>query len=81
MSEELEIILQLKKWNESIVRQLKMIVDADKDTNFLVEGKEGEKVEVKKEDRYGVRLGVILALGMIDPFPVSISENESDESE
>lgn len=72
MSQELEAILALKKWNENIVGQLKMITEGQQD--FKVKGSNGELIDVPKDYNKGIRFGVTIALDMIKDFPVQITE-------
>jgi hypothetical protein len=73
-----EAVFLLKEWNENIVRQLEIVANADKDTNFMVEDGEGNKIEIDKKDVKGLRFGAMLALDMIKKFPVTISQNEEE---
>jgi len=81
MSQAIEAVLALKKWNQNIVRQLKMISEADKNQSFLVQGNDGRQIEIDQKDVKGLKLGVILALGMIEKFPVKIEANTNNEEE
>ncbi|HAX15733.1 MAG: hypothetical protein CMF34_01930 [Leeuwenhoekiella sp.] len=72
MSQELEAILALKQWNENIVGQLKMITEGKE--SFKVQGSDGQIIDVPKKHNKGIRMGVTIALEMIEKFPVEINE-------
>ena len=77
----LEALLLTREWNKNIVDQLNMIINADEDTNFMVESESGTegRIPVDKKDIKGLKYGIINAKGMIEKFPVKISNNDNED--
>lgn len=77
----LEALLLTREWNKNIVDQLNMIINADEDTNFMVESESGTegRIPVDKKDIKGLKYGIIIAKGMIEKFPVKISNNDNED--
>lgn len=69
----LEIILQTNKWFDNKTKQLKLISENKDESKFLIEGKDGEKIELPDELKKGFILGIITALDVFGDFPVKIT--------
>jgi hypothetical protein len=68
-----EIILQTNKWFDNKTKQLKLISENKDESKFLIEGKDGEKIELPDELKKGFILGIITALDVFGDFPVKIT--------
>lgn len=69
----LEIILQTNEWFDNKTKQLKLISENKDESKFLIEGKDGEKIELPDELKKGFILGIITALDVFGDFPVKIT--------
>jgi hypothetical protein len=69
----LEIILQTNKWFDNKKKQLKLISENKDESKFLIEGKDGKKIELPDELKKGFILGIITALDVLGDFPVKIT--------
>ncbi|MEZ7494491.1 hypothetical protein QO206_03275 [Leeuwenhoekiella aequorea] len=77
-NELIQGLLLTKKWNDNIVKQLKMITEGKQ--NFKVVNERGDLIDVPQDYNKGIRFGVTIALNMIKEFPVQMS-NESENIE
>lgn len=68
-----EIILQTNEWFDNKTKQLKLISENKDESKFLIEGKDGEKIELPDELKKGFILGIITALDVFGDFPVKIT--------
>ena len=69
----LEIILQTNEWFDNKTKQLKLISENKDESKILIEGKDGEKIELPDELKKGFILGIITALDVFGDFPVKIT--------
>lgn len=81
MSQEIEIILALKEWHRNAVEQLRSITNAPEGTNFKAMNIEGEVVDIPKKYMPGIKIGVSIALDLIDQFPITITETNNTQDD
>lgn len=67
-----EIILQTNEWFDKKREQLQLIVDKQKDSKILIQGEDGEKIELPAELQKGFYFGVQTAIGVFGEFPIKI---------
>jgi hypothetical protein len=75
----LEIILQTNKWFENKTKQLKFISENKDASKILIEGENGEKIELPDELKKGFILGIITALDVLGDFPIKITKTNDNE--
>ena len=74
-----EIILQTNEWFDKKRGQLQLIIDNEKDSKILIEGEDGEKVELPDELKKGFYFGIQTAIEVFGDFPVKITKpNDSN---
>ncbi|MDP3679746.1 MAG: hypothetical protein Q8R22_02800 [Flavobacterium sp.] len=69
-----EIILQTNEWFDKKIGQLQLITENEKDSKILIEGEDGEKVELPDELKKGFYFGIQTAIEVIGEFPVKITK-------
>lgn len=76
-TEELtDIIFKLKEWHEGKIEQFNHILNMPEDGTIKFEGKDGETVDLPKEDMKVFKIGISVALEVLGEFPVKITKNE-----
>jgi hypothetical protein len=70
----LEIILQTNEWFDKKIGQLQLIIENEKDSKILIEGEDGEKVELPGELKKGFYFGIQTAIEVFGKFPVQITK-------
>ena len=77
--EYLEIILQVKEWFDTRVKQLQLITGDETNPQIFFEGLDGDKVQLPDELKKGFHFGVQAAIDVFGEFPVKISRpNDSN---
>ncbi|MFV8392773.1 hypothetical protein [Flavobacterium sp. LB2P6] len=75
----LEIILQTNEWFDKKIGQLQLIIQHEKDSKILIQGKDGEKVELPEDLKNGFYFGMQTAIEVFGEFPVKITKpNDSN---
>lgn len=75
----LEIILQTNEWFDKKIGQLQLIIENEKDSKILIQGKDGEKVELPEDLKNGFYFGIQTAIEVFGEFPVKITKpNDSN---
>lgn len=76
----IEMIMQTEKWFENKTNQLKLLSQADKETEIIVKGKSEDDsgVKVQPEDLKGFKIGIAIALEVIGEFPIKITQSEKE---
>ncbi|RTY64388.1 hypothetical protein [Flavobacterium sp. LB2P53] len=70
----LEIILQTNEWFDKKIGQLQLIIENEKDSKILIQGKDGEKVELPEDLKNGFYFGIQTAIEVFGEFPVKITK-------
>lgn len=75
----LEIILQTNEWYDKKIGQLQLIIENEKDSKILIQGEDGEKVELPEDLKNGFYFGIQTAIEVFGEFPVKITKpNDSN---
>jgi hypothetical protein len=72
----LEIILQTNDWFDSKIGQLKLLIDKKSNSKILIEGKNGDKIELPDELKKGFHFGIQIAIEALGEFPVKIKNRK-----
>jgi hypothetical protein len=70
----LEIILQTNKWFDKKREQLQLLIDNENKSKILIQGKDGDQVEMPEELEKGFYFGIRTALEVIGEFPIKIAK-------
>ena len=68
-----QIILQTNEWFDKKIKQLQLVVDKDNDSKILLEGEDGQKIELPDELKKGFYFGIQTAIEVFGEFPVKIT--------
>lgn len=79
--ELLDIIFKLEEWHKNKVEQLNHIINMPEDGIIKFEGKDGETVDLPKEDMKVFKIGISVALEVLGKFPVKIESPDYDWSD
>jgi hypothetical protein len=70
----LEIIIQTNEWFDKKIKQLNLIIEKENDSKILIQGEDGEKVELPDELKKGFYFGVKIAIEVFGEFPIKITK-------
>lgn len=71
-----KIIFDLKEWFEKRVEHLQIIIDKENESKIIIEGENGEQIELPEELKKGFHFGIQTAIEVLGEFPVKITKNQ-----
>lgn len=71
-----KIIFDLKEWFEKRVEHLQIIIDKENESKIIIEGENGEQIELPEELKKGFHFGIQTAIEVFGEFPVKIIKNK-----
>lgn len=75
----LDIFDQLKQWHDKKIEQLDLILNVPENGRITIKGKEGEGVDLPKENHNIFKAAIAIAKDLFTPFPITIKKIDKEE--